>query len=362
MPAPAVIRHFCTYFDQYFLARGLALYESLRQHCPGFQLWVLCLDDFTWELLSALRLPALRLIALAEFERRNPDLLKVKANRNRLEYYFTCSPVLPAHVFDTAPEVEQVTYLDADLCFFTNPEPIFSAMADKSIAILGHHYSEVNRHFADSAGIYNVSWLSFRRNPEAFDCLTRWRKKCLEWCYDWADAGRNADQKYLDPWPQQYRGLVVIPQIGAGVAPWNVDQYRLSQTAGQLSVDGEPLYFYHFAGLSQVNPWVYNPNLSHFQARLTAPLKEWVYTPYILLLHALQAVLYPGQSTAKSFASVRPEIYRTASPVEYSRWHSRVRRVAGACKWVLKGRYIFIPRIHANALQLCKGLAQRYQP
>ncbi len=361
MPSPVAIRHFCTYFDQYFLTRGLALYESLRCHCPAFQLWILCLDDATWEMLSALRLPEIRLISMEEFEHRNPDLLKVKATRNRLEYYFTCSPVLPGHLFDTEPQMDQVTYLDADLWFFANPEPIFAAIAEKSVAIIAHRFTEVNRHFENSAGIYNVSWLSFRRNPEALDCLSRWRRQCLEWCYDRPDADRNADQKYLDRWPQQFSGLVVLPQIGAGVAPWNVDQYRLGQVAGRISVNGEPLYFYHFAGLGPVNRWVFNPNLSHFQARLTAPLQEWVYTPYITMLQALHVEVYPGQSQDKSFASVRVEVYGTSSPGGVARWYSRLRRAASACKWVIKGRYIFIPRLHVKARRLREELQRRYR-
>jgi hypothetical protein len=37
--------HFCTYFDSHYLARALALYDSLQEHCAPFELFVLCLDN-----------------------------------------------------------------------------------------------------------------------------------------------------------------------------------------------------------------------------------------------------------------------------------------------------------------------------
>jgi len=65
---------FCTYFDSHFLTRGLALYESLVRHCPCFRLFVLCMDDKCYEILSRLNLPLMEPIRLEDFEKGDEAL------------------------------------------------------------------------------------------------------------------------------------------------------------------------------------------------------------------------------------------------------------------------------------------------
>src|SRR5690242_19008166 len=111
--------HYCTYFDRGYLGCGLALYQSLTQrHVAPFILWVLCFDDFTYDVLSKLDQPNLKPVALADFERDDPALLQAKQNRSRVEYYFTCSPSWPLYLLNRYPDIDLITYLDADLYFF----------------------------------------------------------------------------------------------------------------------------------------------------------------------------------------------------------------------------------------------------
>src|SRR5262245_26031723 len=93
-------RYFCTYFDRNYLPRGLALYESLRRHCPAFKLRVLCMDRISHEALTMLELPDVHAIALADCERGDKDLLEAKPNRTLIEYYFTCSLSSPLFIFE----------------------------------------------------------------------------------------------------------------------------------------------------------------------------------------------------------------------------------------------------------------------
>jgi hypothetical protein len=78
--------HYATYFDRHYLTRGLALYRSLCDHGPPFQLWTLCLDEDTQHTLQDLHLEHLRLVSIVELERADPALLEVKPTRQTTEY------------------------------------------------------------------------------------------------------------------------------------------------------------------------------------------------------------------------------------------------------------------------------------
>ena len=75
------MRYFCTYFDYGYFTRGMALYESLRQHCPVFTLWVLCLDQISHDDLVRRNLPGLKLVSLAQLEKATPGLAEARTNR-----------------------------------------------------------------------------------------------------------------------------------------------------------------------------------------------------------------------------------------------------------------------------------------
>lgn len=239
------MRYFCTYFDHNYLPLGLALYRSLKQHSPEFQLWVLCLSQTCYDVLQQLDLPDIHLISLNEFERGDEALQGAKQNRRLIEYYFTCTPSLPLFVLNNYPEVDLITYLDADLFFFSDISPIYEEIADGSIAIIEHRFSS-DRLELVKFGIYNVGWLSFRRDENGFACLRWWRERCIEWCYDRPENGRFADQKYLDDWPSRFPGVVVLQHKGANVGHWNTNDYQIYADRDRLWIDEQLLIFFHF--------------------------------------------------------------------------------------------------------------------
>lgn len=157
--------HFCTYFDSNYLLRGLTLYRSLSETGCIFQLYVLTLDTRAYAALIALAAPNLYPISLASLESWEPRLLDAKANRSRIEYYFTLSPVLPLYMLAQKPEIEVITYLDADLFFYRSPQPIFDELGEHSILITEHNFPN---HLRDKEkfGRYNVQYQSFRRDKQ----------------------------------------------------------------------------------------------------------------------------------------------------------------------------------------------------
>lgn len=282
--------YFCTYFDRNYLTRGLALYHSLVRHRQQpFQLWILCFDDYTYAVLTRLNLSGVHPISQQEFEANDKTLSRAKSNRTQVEYYWTCTPSLPLFVLNNCPEVDLITYLDADLFFFADPAPLYAEIAGHSIAIIGHRFPSNQRHL-ERNGIYNVGWLSFKRDAESLACLESWRAQCIEWCYARSESGRFGDQKYLDDWPNRYQDLVVLQHKGANLAAWNIVNYQIRRVHDRVWVDDVPLIFFHFHGFAQIQPWLYALNVYKSRVPPLRAILQGIYQPYIQALEAASQI------------------------------------------------------------------------
>lgn len=273
-------RYYCTYFDSGYLSRGLALIKSLHQNCAPFELWVLCMDAKAFDELSRLNLPNVQLISREAFEAANPEVAATQLSRSRIEYYFTCTPALPFYLLQQHPTIDLITYLDADLYFYASPEPIFDELGGRSVAITPHRFTpRLKTH--EENGLHNVGWLTFRRDQAGLACLAWWRERCIEWCFDRVEDDKFADQKYLDSFDHLFDGVVSIQHKGVNLALWNIGNYQISQSDGQVMVDEQPLIFYHFHGLKFLGWRFYHTGAAYFFAQLPRVAVEYIYRPYL---------------------------------------------------------------------------------
>lgn len=282
--------YFCTYFDQNYLPRGLSLYRSLREHSPKFKLWVLCMDESTHKALTDLDLPEIVPVALEDFEKGDEPLLRAKQNRLRVEYYFTCTPSFPLYILNHWPEIDLITYIDADLFFFASPALLFEELGSGSIAIISHRFPP-HLKYREKWGKYNVGFLSFRRDDNGFECLNWWRERCNEWCYDREEEGKFADQKYLDDWITRFKGVVVIEHEGANVAFWNLYNQNIIERCGKLTINDSDLIFFHFHNVKQINKYIYDFNFSSYFFKPSRIILSKIIQPYIRVLKQITSSL-----------------------------------------------------------------------
>lgn len=277
--------NFCTLFDKNYLTRGLALYYSLEKHCDNFHLYIFPFDEITYSLLKQLELPKVTLISLKEFE--DEKLLAVKPGRTVAEYCWTSTSSTILYVLNNF-EVDNCTYIDADLFFYSSPKPLFDELGDKSILLTEHRYSpEYNKEV--KSGKYCVQFVTFKNDEKGRNALQWWRDRCLEWCYNRFEDGKFGDQLYLDDWTERFEGVHVLKHIGGGLASWNVQQYRFYKENDKLFVsekEGEkhPVVFYHFHYLRFFN----NGEIELGRRYLSNEVKEYFYKPYIIFLDSLK--------------------------------------------------------------------------
>jgi hypothetical protein len=241
--------YFTTYFDKNYLARGLVLIDSLQKHSESFAIYVLCLDDFTANFFNQnnKKYPQVIVVSLSDIEKSDEKLFSIKTQRSLIEYYFTLSPCLPLYLLKKY-NLPHICSLDADIQFYSSPQPLFDYLNEHSIVITPHKFS---KEISDLVkwGVNNVSFQIFNNDTVGVDCLELWRKQCLEWCKDELDEENNrfADQKYLDNWNILYPNKVKqLYDNVSGLAPWNLNNYVINIERNSFFSNGEKLIFYHF--------------------------------------------------------------------------------------------------------------------
>jgi hypothetical protein len=276
---------YCTYFDSGYLSRGLALIASLREHGDNSPVWILTLDNAAKEYLDAAALPDVFTLTMAEIEAAEPLLAPLKASRSRMEYIFTSTPLLMRWVTNTQHDADAVViYLDSDLFFFDDPLQVLEAMGAGSVGIIEHKYPARVASRLAKYGRFNVGWVGIRADVAGRACLDWWAASTLEWCFDKPEAGKYADQGYLDQFPERFDGVVVLPSRGFNLAPWNTAGHDLSLVSSAVVVDGtDRLVFFHFHGLRRVGNWYVSSQLV-YAAQMGRVLRDRVYRPYVRAL------------------------------------------------------------------------------
>ncbi len=297
-------------------------------------MWVLCLSDKCCHLLNE-RYPQVRAIQLEELEATFPDLAQAKANRSQVEYYFTLTPHLPLYILQKNESVDMITYLDSDLYFFSDPEPVFQEISQASTAIISHRFPDSHNEL-EKYGVFNVGWMSFRRDTNGLACLRWYRDQCCAWCYDRIQGDRYADQKYLNKFQELFEGVHVVRHKGANLAPWNIANYTITEKNGQVLVDDEPLIFFHFQGMERLNSWVLDSGFMAYDARMTSVIRHKVFLPYLehRALHAAPAP--PNDAVAIRRAGTRFVLFQKHFP----RLFEGLRKYKRLARIFLTGTYI----------------------
>ena len=291
----------CTLFNTGFLTRGLSLYYSLVRTGAPFCLYVIAFDDFTRSYLLKLALPFMVVISMGEFE--DPELLRIKNTRSQAEYCWTCSSSAILYVLNKYG-VPACTYVDADVCFYADPNIIESTLDGFSVGITPHRFAPRTRRSSPlSHGIYCVQYVTIRNDKHGLSALQWWRERCIEWCFARLEDGKFGDQKYLDDWPARFQHVKVIEDPGAGMAPWNAARYEVSgnleagfQLRDIYSAERSQLVFYHFHALR-----------FHFNSMLNLVGGGYSLSPFIIK-HLYRPYIDAQVAYAKQIQSLYPAV------------------------------------------------------
>lgn len=280
----------CTLFDHNYLDKGLTMYESLERVCNDFELYILAMSDKCYEILIELNYPHIKPIKLVDFE--DEELLRVKQTRKVGEYCWTCSSSLIRYILKTY-NPDYCTYIDADLLFYSDPKVIIDEMIERnaSVQVIGHRFNKSEQAKREwEVGKYCVEFNTFKNDKNGLDLLEIWRNQCLERCSAEIDGSCWGDQKYLDHWCEDYPFCIETQHLGAGVGPWNINQYKLvsgSPSTNNLKVKCKgniyPMCFYHFENIEYIDQNRIRINV-YCRWGLDDKLVQSLYTHYLHLV------------------------------------------------------------------------------
>ncbi len=286
---------FCTLFDSYYLDKGLTLYYSLEKVTDQFKIYIFCFDDSCYRVLQDLNLSHAVIVHHSDIE--DETLLKLKKERSKAEYCWTCTPVTIEYVLDHFQEAS-CTYIDADLYFFADPQILFDEIEQpkNDIVVTEHRFpgNWKGRRLCRRSGKYCVEFNYFNQSENARQALTWWKKRCFEWCYHLYEPERMGDQKYLEKFPKLFPGVHELQHLGGGVAPWNLGQYELIDVQNGIirlkrKKNGEEfiLIFYHFQNLRYLSERKVNISSGTHSRRL----KDAIYRPYLTAIEESRKIL-----------------------------------------------------------------------
>lgn len=262
----------CTLYNSLYLDKGLVLYDSLCESSKDFKLYVLCMDDKCYEVLTDLNLEYHVPIRLSDFESGDDELLKAKNNRPMGEYCWTCSSSFIRYILNNYNE-PICTYIDADMYFYSDPQILIEEMlaAGKSVMVTPHRFPKKSEKQAQTVGTYCVEFNTFSKSHDSLEALEYWRSRCLECCSNMDDGIHWGDQKYLEELVQKFDCIHVCQNKGAGVAPWNIMLYKQPDW---------PFVFYHYQSVQYVSRYVINTNIL-ITSDVDLELVNQLYYPYL---------------------------------------------------------------------------------
>jgi hypothetical protein len=312
------MENYVTLFDSLYLPQGLALHLSMQRHLQKYTLWILCVDDRVHETLTKLALPNVRLLQLSQLE--TADLKRVKTERSKGEYCWTLTPFTLFFVFQAAPEVMRVTYIDADLWFRNNPAPIFRELeiAGKDVLITDHAYAPEYDQSATS-GRFCVQFMTFTR-VGGETVRKWWEERCLEWCFDRFEDGKFGDQKYLDDWPERFGEKVhVLANQELALAPWNATRFPYGQSV-----------VWHFHGLKILQNSDQSYAVDFGSYPLPQVTRQHVYAPYVEdMRQAVRLIIGVGGTVAaQAKYSLRSRLRALLSGMYQQTWRFGFKRTA----------------------------------
>ncbi len=234
--------------DKRFLPLTCALWSSLRAVNSRHQLFIFCMDRVSYQTFEDLGLEGVTPVPYSSFA--TTSLMEAQTRMRISELCWSAKPLSIQYVLQHAPEFDWVAYLDADMCFFSDPSEIFSQQeSDVSGLLTPHAFSDFFKPLEKKVGHHNAGFVAFRQHPDAQEALTLWFKACLARPSLEMRHGETFDQKILGQLQNKFPSIIDINHRGFNAAPWNIQGHLVTLQDDDIRIGADLLVLYHYQGM-----------------------------------------------------------------------------------------------------------------
>ena len=253
-------RAICTIITRNYLSYARTLAETLYQHNPDYQLYVLCIEP-----IEGAFNPQQEPFHCLTLE----DLSDIDTIGKMCFYYTSfelCNGLrgfLHEYMFNKT-SYNNWLYLDADIAVYASLEPIFTQIEKTSILLIPHSQSPTLQDYVELyevnhivEGVYNSGFLGLNRTQTTQKFIAWFKDRLIKYAFDDRSYGIPralfGDQPWLNLAPL-YFDTRLFKSAGANLAHWNLYRSHLTRDQKGISVNHDPLLFIHFSGFEIDNP------------------------------------------------------------------------------------------------------------
>jgi hypothetical protein len=236
-----------------YIPKVRVLVESVRKYHPEWVIHLALSDDVPDGLdLSSEPFDEIHPIGSLGI----PDYVGWSFCHNIVELSTAIKPFVLARLL-ARDDCAGVIYLDPDTVVFSPLTEIVEALSIHNIALTPHQVSPEtsleaimdNEIASLKHGIYNLGFVAVAPTEIGKQFAAWWSERIYHFCRAEIHNGLFTDQRWIDLVPAFFEGVHILRSSRFNVAPWNISTRKIEgRLSGKITVDGQPLGFYHFTG------------------------------------------------------------------------------------------------------------------
>lgn len=242
-----------TIVSKNYIAYARTLMASLKKYHPEYDRY-LCLADEVNQSFDVSE----EIFDLVQADQLGIDTFQDMTIRyDIMEFNTAVKPFMIEWLFANT-DLDAVIYLDPDIQVFSRFDRLESELLNGASMVLTPHITQPvedglnpNDHHMLQSGVFNLGFIAVRRTDEAISFVRWWGRRLKTHCA--SDISKNlfTDQRWCDLAPCFLENLKILKNPGYNVAYWNLIQRSVELSdEGCWLVNGYPLVFFHFSGIS----------------------------------------------------------------------------------------------------------------